>query len=93
MNPHIGPDRRNLPLAGNIATIVVLVTGLGILIPLILNEGFGLDFGVKWDIFAYLAPLVSNSLIIPSLFMVKNPDAVKVIFEVLEDQFGIVFSS
>ena len=91
LNPNIGPDGRNLPLAGNIATVVVLVTGLGILIPLILKEEFGLDFVVYWDIFTYLAPLVNNSLVVPSLFFAKHPNAVNLILEVIEDKFGLVF--
>ena len=89
VNPNIGTDGRNIPLAGNIATAIVLLTGFGMLTPLILYEGFGVDLGYNWDIFAYLSPSINASLLIPSLFFARNPKAVKVVLEVLSEMFGV----
>ena len=89
LNPNIGSDGRNLPLAGNIATIVIITSGLGLMIPSILNEGFGLNLDADWEIFAYLAPCVNDSLLIPFLFFARKPKTIRIILDVIEDMFGV----
>ena len=88
LNPNIGLDGRNKPLAGNIATAMILVTGFGMLIPIVLYEGVGVDLGYNWDIFAYIAPCISESILIPSLFFVRNPNAIRTVLEALSEMFG-----
>ena len=92
LNPNIGLDGRNVPLAGNIATAIILVTGFGMLTPIVLYEGFGVDLGYNWDIFAYIAPCFSESILIPSLFFVRNPNAIKIVLEVLSEMLGLTIS-
>ena len=76
-------------MAGNIATVIVLLIGFGMLIPLILYEGFGVDLGYNWDIFAYLSPGINASLFIPSLFFMRNPKVVKIVLEVLSETLRV----
>ena len=65
------------------ATVVIITSGLGLLIPIILIEDFGLDLGVNWEIFAYLAPCVNDSLLIPFLFFARKPKAIRIILDVM----------
>ena len=76
-------------MAGNIATAIVLLTGFGMLTPLILYEGFGVDLGYNWDIFAYMSPSINASLLIPSLFFARNPKVVKVVLELISEMTGV----
>ena len=59
------------------------------LTPLILYEGFGVDLGYNWDIFAYLSPSINASLLVPSLFFARNPKAVKVVLEIMSEMLGV----
>ena len=68
---------------------IVLLMGFDMQTPLILYEGFGIDLGYNWDIFAYLSPSINASLLIPSLFFPRNPKVVKVVLEVLSEMFGV----